>query len=255
MRVLLLHGLGADARAFQRFARLLPEGWSAAAIDLLGHGEAPKPAAGYALDDHAAYVAGRVARELGAWAPGDEVGERALVIGHSYGASIAVALAATYPNLVAGLVLLDPVVNPFVRTGDEVGGDGGVRERADGDSGTARMIRAKLAGDVTDTVEEVFAHEGAPLRAWIIETWHAMARGVVAELDPDWPRFAARVACPVAIVHGEVAMGGAGDVALEHLPAAQATCIEGAGHFLHATHARATAAAIVDAVEAMAGVA
>src|SRR3954465_12801144 len=97
--VRLLHGLGADRRAFQRFERLLPRDWDTESLDLLGHGDAPKPARHYSLDDHAAWIESRI--EL--VAPG-------LLIGHSYGAATATAVAARHPELVTGIVLLDPIV-------------------------------------------------------------------------------------------------------------------------------------------------
>jgi lipase len=96
----LLHGLGADRRAFQRFERLLPDTWKVTSLDLLGHGEAPHPDHGYSLDDHAAWIEGRI-----------ELDAPVLLIGHSYGAATATAVAARRPELVSAIVLLDPIVD------------------------------------------------------------------------------------------------------------------------------------------------
>lgn len=225
-RVILLHGLGADHRAFQRFARLLPEAWDVAALDLLGHGEAPKPATGYSLVDHALHVA----HEL------EDGATPVVLVGHSYGAAISVALAAERPVLVAGCVLLDPVVGTSItRAG----------------SGTARMIAAKRAGELTATVGDMYPGASPALRAWTVETWERMARGVVDELDSDWTRFADRLTCPVALIHGQPEFGGGGDLAADWFDDPQVIEIPGAGHYLHATHARETAAAVVAAVSGM----
>jgi pimeloyl-ACP methyl ester carboxylesterase len=217
--VRLLHGLGADHRAFQRFERLLPAEWDIASLDLLGHGEAPKPARGYSLDDHAAYVEGLV-----------ESVAPLVLIGHSYGAATSVAIAARRPELVRGIVLLDPIVRS---------------SPADMGSGTTNMIAAKRAGRLPQQVAEMYPDASPALQAWTVETWEAMSIGVVDELDPDWTRFTDRVTCPVAIVHGELQVGGGGDLAADWFDEPVVRQIDGAGHYLHATHARETAAAIV----------
>ena len=227
-RVLLLHGLGADRRAFQRFRRLLPDTWQIEAIDLLGHGEAPKPATGYSLTDHAEHVATHLER-----AAGDTP---TIVVGRSYGAATATALAALRPELVRGIVLLDPVV--------------GLSAEREG-MGTAKMIAAKRAGTLEATVLAMYPDASPALQRWTIETWETMAKGVVNELDPDWTRFADRVTTPVAIIHGEQRLGGSGDLAADWFDEPSITQIDGAGHYLHATHARETAAAVIAAVTAV----
>jgi pimeloyl-ACP methyl ester carboxylesterase len=219
----LLHGLGADRRAFQRFERLLPVSWEPSSLDLLGHGSAPHPPHGYSLEEHAAYIAGCL-----------EPVAPVVLVGHSYGAATAVALAARHPGCVRGIVLLDPITH----LGDaEVGGR------------TEQMMEARRAGHVRETVDRLFPDASEPLRAWTTETWEQMALGVIDEFDPHWTRFAELVTCPVAIVHGELALGGGGDLAADWFDEPRVTCIHGAGHYLHATHARETAAAVREATE------
>lgn len=229
--VRLLHGLGADRRAFQRFERLLPDAWDIESYDLLGHGEAAHPPNGYSLDEHAAWIA----RQLGADVP-------AIVVGHSYGAATAVALAATRPELVGGIVLLDPIAR--FEVGDVAALDGP-------GTGTGAMIQAKRDGRLAEQVARMYPDASPALRAWTVETWERMSLGVVDELDPDWMRFAERVTCPVAIVHGELELGGGGDLAGDWFDEPEVTCIEGAGHYLHATHARETATVVAEAVGRM----
>lgn len=221
--VRLLHGLGADHRAFQRFERLLPDAWSIRSLDLLGHGAGPHPASGYSLDDHAAHVEQLIRGD----AP-------VTLVGHSYGAGTSVAVAARSPELITQIVLLDPVVAlDAARTG----------------SGTGRMIEAKRSGTLEETVAAMYPEASGALRAWTVETWTSMALGVVDELDPDWMRFASRVICPVTIIHGELELGGGGDLSADWFDEPTAVCIPGAGHYLHATHAREVAAAVAAAVD------
>jgi pimeloyl-ACP methyl ester carboxylesterase len=222
LRVRLLHGLGADRRAFQRFERLLPQEWQIHSLDLLGHGDAPHPEHGYSLDDHAAWVESQVIDA----AP-------VVLIGHSYGAATSVAVAARRPELVQALVLLDPIVRLDV---NETG------------TKTAQMIEARRSGDLPATVARLFPESSAALQAWTVDTWQHMSLGVTDELDPDWTRFADRVTCPVAIVHGELELGGGGDLGADWFDEPVVTEIHGAGHYLHATHARETAAAIVQSL-------
>ena len=214
----LLHGLGADHRAFQRFERLLPVAWQPVSLDLLGHGQAPHPAGGYSLEEHAAYVAGLL-----------EPVAPVVLVGHSYGAATAVAIAARHPRMVRGIVLLDPITHL---------GDASIGER------TEQMMQARRTGTLRETVDRLFPEASDPLKAWTVETWEQMALGVIDEFDPHWTRFADQVTCRVAIVHGELRLGGGGDLSADWFDDPQVTCIEGAGHYLHATHARATAEAV-----------
>jgi hypothetical protein len=96
-------------------------------------------------------------------------------------------------------------------------------------------------------VAELFPDASPALLAWTVDTWERMSVGVVDELDTDWTRFADQVTCPVAIVHGELELGGGGDLAADWFDEPVVRQVTGAGHYLHATHARETAAAIVDA--------
>src|SRR5216683_7115783 len=101
--VLLLHGLSSNARYWDRLARNLV-GRRLIALDQRGHGltgrppKAPDLAGGYSMDallDDAAFVIG----QLGLAAP--------VVVGHSWGATVALELAGTRPGLASGLVFID----------------------------------------------------------------------------------------------------------------------------------------------------
>ncbi|OBC14901.1 alpha/beta hydrolase [Mycobacterium sp. 852013-50091_SCH5140682] len=93
--VLLIHGVTGHGQRWQTLASELP-GVPILAPDLLGHGRSSW-AAPWTL---AANV-----EALAALLDGPT-----LVVGHSFGGAVALTLAATYPDLVSGLVLLDPAV-------------------------------------------------------------------------------------------------------------------------------------------------
>lgn len=254
-RVLLLHGLGADHRAFQRFQRLLPDAWDVQAEDLLGHGSAPKPEHGYSLDAHADHIATRVSA---LWP--DAADDPPVLAGHSYGASTSVAMAARHPELVRALVLLDPIVRLAERPGADplTSSHHPSRDRAGVDddhelgSATQQMFQARRENRMQETVDRLYPRESSALRGWIVETWEAMSVSVLDEFDRDWMRFGSQVGCPVTIIHGDLERGGGGDLAADWFDQPRVVRIAGAGHYLHATHAREVAAAMAEAVEATA---
>jgi pimeloyl-ACP methyl ester carboxylesterase len=100
--LVLVHGGGDFARAFDGFAPLLAAaGWRVAAWDQRGHGDSERAALyGYGSDLRDAEV---VLERLGGGRP-------AAVVGHSKGGLLAVELAVARPDLVAAAVALDGFV-------------------------------------------------------------------------------------------------------------------------------------------------
>jgi pimeloyl-ACP methyl ester carboxylesterase len=99
--VLCLPGITANAHAFAGLAEELSPRVRVVAMDLRGRGESDKPPTGYTMAAHVADTVGLLdALDI----------SRGVVIGWSLGAKIALALAATHPDRVERLVLLDPPV-------------------------------------------------------------------------------------------------------------------------------------------------
>jgi lipase len=99
-RILGVHGLTGHGQRWETLAnRHLPE-FGVLAPDLLGHGRSSRDAP-WTIDANVAALAALL--EANGSAP-------VTVVGHSFGGAIALALAAARPDLVAGLVLLDPAV-------------------------------------------------------------------------------------------------------------------------------------------------
>jgi pimeloyl-ACP methyl ester carboxylesterase len=96
--LLLLHGLASNARIWDFVAPLLARTARVVAVDQRGHGLSSKPDGGY---DFSSVVAD-LAALTGAL---DFV--RPIVVGHSWGASVAVAYAAQHPDAPAGIALVD----------------------------------------------------------------------------------------------------------------------------------------------------
>ena len=99
----LLHGIGVSHRYLARLHQELSLTADVYSFDLPGFGDAPKPGRQVAVGEYAAFVRAALA-EAGV--------ASCVVIGHSMGTQHAVELALQEPDLVAGVVLMGPVVDP-----------------------------------------------------------------------------------------------------------------------------------------------
>ena len=95
-RVLAIHGLTGHGQRWQTLAVRHLSDVAVSAPDLLGHGSSSW-AAPWTIDANAAALA-----EL--------LNSPTVVVGHSFGGAVALQLAASRPDLVSSLVLLDPAV-------------------------------------------------------------------------------------------------------------------------------------------------
>jgi pimeloyl-ACP methyl ester carboxylesterase len=104
--VLMIHGASANAREFTwTLAPRLEADMRVLMPDRPGHGYSERFSGADALGAQARQMAG----VLDALAPG----EKAIVVGHSFGGAVALRLALDRPDLVSGLVLLAPVTNDW----------------------------------------------------------------------------------------------------------------------------------------------
>ena len=175
IRVVALHGWGRDRRDFRRVL----EGLDAVAVDLPGFGSTPPPAepegaAGYA-------------RTVALWL--EQLSGPQVLVGHSFGGRVAVVLAATRPELVAGLVLVGvPLLHRSDRT-------------ARRPSVTYRLVRlANRAGLISDErFERQKRRRGsADYRA----VTGVMRDTLVRVVNESYEDHLPKVVCPVWLVWG-----------------------------------------------------
>jgi pimeloyl-ACP methyl ester carboxylesterase len=122
--LLLLHGLASSQRIWDLMLPRLTRRFRVVTFDARGHGRSAKPASGYGFDTVIAdALAVLRATRL----------RRALVVGHSWGASVALELAARHPRSVRGVVLVD-------------GGLGALREAMDWATVKEVLAPPRLAG-------------------------------------------------------------------------------------------------------------
>jgi pimeloyl-ACP methyl ester carboxylesterase len=100
-RALLIHGLGGNGALMWLYGvELAALGWHAIAVDLRGHGHAPR-ALDYSIDAYAADVTATRPAGDGTWD---------LVVGHSLGAAVATRAAADHVGWTRRLILVDPAI-------------------------------------------------------------------------------------------------------------------------------------------------
>lgn len=102
--LVLVHGLASTSRIWDLVAPILAEKYFVSAYDQRGHALSEKPERGYDLPTMLADLVGFIdALHL----------EKPIVVGHSWGANLALAYAASYPDRCAGLALVDGGVHDF----------------------------------------------------------------------------------------------------------------------------------------------
>jgi len=95
--IVFLHGYSDSHRSFDLLMPHVPRAWRSIAVTQRGHGHSDKPHEPYAVKDFAADVPLLL----------DALNiDRAILVGHSMGSSIALQAAADYPDRVAGVALL-----------------------------------------------------------------------------------------------------------------------------------------------------
>jgi pimeloyl-ACP methyl ester carboxylesterase len=110
----LVHGIGVSSRYFERLVPALAEEGRVIAVDLPGFGRARqhRRRRGFSIEE----FADSVAVALDALGVAD-----AVIVGHSMGTQVAIALADRRPDLVRGLALLGPVMAPQDRNALKAG--------------------------------------------------------------------------------------------------------------------------------------
>lgn len=231
--VLMLHGFTDSHRSFDLLRPHCPESWRVIAMTQRGHGKSDKPQGDYAI----AEMAEDVYRFL------DALGvERAVIVGHSMGAAVALFAAAQRPERVAGLVLL----GAFASFGDN-------------------PAMAELAAEVqtlSDPVDPEFIQAfqestfAEPIPQRFLETVigesmrcpaHVWRGALKAQLDAQILEVARKVRAPAALICGanDAFVPKADQLKLRQaLPSARLHAMTGVGHAPHWERPGATAAQI-----------
>lgn len=205
-RIVFIHGAPADRSSWDTLldsqAALL-DGCEVIALDRLGYGGS-MPAASASLEEDARSIEPFLA-------PGT------ILVGHSYGAPIALRAAAAYPDRVGGVVLVAAATDPAVP-----------------ESRWARLGDARKRSPTAERELLALAEENDKLQPMLAD-----------------------VRCPVVIIHGDADPLCPHDRTLDHLERALVSAdlrfvsVLGGGHNLHRTHPRLIAAEIVRLAESL----
>ena len=214
--MVLVHGLGGSHVNWIPVAPLLAERFSVTAIDLAGFGRTPPAGRSTGIHGNADLVARFIEREVGA---------PAILVGNSMGGLVSITSAATHPEAVAGLALVDPSVPPSPGTPPERQvvlaftayfvpgvGEAFVRRRL-ARLGPERLVRESLALTCVDSSrvpeEVVQAHvDMATFRSklpWADVSMLRAARSMLGIIlrRRHFQRLIRRVEAPTLMLHGE----------------------------------------------------
>jgi len=98
--IVLVHGLGSSSHIWDFVAPILAErSLRVLALDQRGHGESDQPDTGYDFLS--------VVEDLAGFVDAVSLSETSVLVGHSWGASVALHFAVTHADRTAGLVLVD----------------------------------------------------------------------------------------------------------------------------------------------------
>ena len=101
LAVVILHGWAASLRQWDWLLPVLAHaGYTAYAVDLLGHGRAPRLSPNHRMEDYAEYIS--------SWMKHHDI-DRPVLLGHSMGGYLGLQFALDNPQAVRGLILVDPL--------------------------------------------------------------------------------------------------------------------------------------------------
>jgi pimeloyl-ACP methyl ester carboxylesterase len=227
-----VHGLGSNGALMWRFGVALAEaGWHADAVDLRGHGVAPR-ALDYSIEAYAA--------DLKATRPRDGLGWD-LVVAHSLGGAAATVVAASDPGWTERLVLVDPAIHLAPHDRDVVRTS---QQRAFADP-TMAAVRAEHPHWHSHDVElkALSAQQASP---WAVE------QTSVQNAAWDVRDAASRLTVPTHVLGSDpkvysIFTGALADEVLRN-PAIEMSVVAGAGHSPHRDKPDATIAQFLTAI-------
>lgn len=212
--VVAVHGLGGSALNWSAMAPLLTEQCRVVALDLVGHGRT------HSMGRSAAVPANTLLVRRFIEAVSDEP---VVVVGNSMGGMIAIHLAADHPEVVRGLVLVDPALPAVVARPDPVvaaafaayaipgvgWGAMRARQRVLTPEMTAQQILALCCHDVSRVPSQLIVEEVEQARArrvmiGVESDFIDAARSVVSTIARR-RRYHSRlrqVTAPVLLIHG-----------------------------------------------------
>lgn len=236
-RAHLIHCNLASGKAWEPLTAQFLDDLSMTAVDMLGQGRSPDPARDRDYQWQCAEASIAVLEADGA-GPQD-------LVGHSFGATVALRVASLRPDLVRSLVLFEPIMFGFL---GDVGHPAWDVIAATQDP----FYTAYAENRLMDAAEDFLTNWGMPGawaamdeatrqgfadRMWLI----AIQREAIIG-DNDWrlrPAELGRMEMPALVMHGEDspdALAALTEIISDGMPKGQGAGLAGAGHMLPLTH-------------------
>ena len=244
--VVFLHSGVGSAGEWKQVFSFWPEGYRLVAIEAYRDGSGLHVAEYRTLDDYADQV----------YAVAGHVGAPVHLVGFSWGGATALRVAAAAPALVDSLALVEPEAYALLRTqdGDAYSQICGLRDRWRAHARAGRWYEAYEEFVDFYNGPGSFAGWPPPAREAFLarqqtrgDLWHVLFDDDLLTLDA-----LAGLTMPVHVVEGtqtSVVDHAICDVIRRHVPHAQHTLIEGAGHMMPLTHPEPLAHALVTEIE------
>lgn len=245
--VVLLHGQPGSAADWRRAAPHLVSEFTLVVPDRPGYGRTGGRASGFEGN------ARRLARLLDR-----QRIDRAIVVGYSWAGGVALAMAETFPERVAGLVLAasigpeehfgwaDRMLGAPV-VGDVLAGlTIGLPGRVLGNQTVRQTVERHLRGQMLEAVTVISRLTGAGTDAPVWRSFVVEQRALLDEL-PGLGLGLGRVSVPVEVVNGDsdrIVPPSVGAGLARAIPEAARTVVPRAGHFLPHDHPEAVADAV-----------
>ena len=227
--VILLHASASSPRQWDRLAARLAPGWRVHAVELYGHGtRRPWPG-------HARFT---LADEAGMLAPLLAQAGEAHLVGHSYGAAVALKLASLFPGKVRSITAFEPVLFRWLRELD--GNDALYAQFTDLAAGMRRHLATGDAQAAARRFIDFWSGEGTwlellPVRRDALAARMAAVLGNFDALfaEPMRPCDLARLGPPMLFMTGGATKGAMlrlAGVARRLLPDARHVALPGLDH-------------------------
>ncbi len=244
--VVFLHSGVGSAGEWKQVFSLWPEGYRLVAIEAYRHGTGPGTAGRRSLDDYADQV----------YAVADHVGVPICLVGFSWGGATVLRVAAAAPGLVHSLAVVEPEAYALLRTqdADAYAQICGLRDRW-----RTRVSEGRWYEAFEEFVDFYngpgsFARWPPPRREAFLavqqargDLWDVLFDDSLLTLDA-----LASVTAPVHVVEGSQTSPvdrAICDVVRRHVPHAQHTLIQGAGHMMPLTHPEPLTRALLDGID------
>ncbi|MES2631602.1 MAG: alpha/beta hydrolase [Pseudomonadota bacterium] len=245
-RVVCFHSNASHAGQWRALTDRLSSRFEVVAVDSYGAGKSPE----FASSGHL-----QLADEVGLAAPllESDAG-KVFIVGHSYGAAVALKAALMHPDRVAGLALYEPTIFSLVMASDQPARVNGIRD-------AVARAEASLARGDTDSASRAFIDFWMGDGAWAqtpAERKPAIERAIrhvgrwghTLTTEPATLReFAASITMPVLYMTGDSSPDSSravADLLAPALPHARQVRFPGLGHMGPITHPEEVNAAIED---------